>query len=645
MMRFSLLPLLAFASVAVGAPLDPLSKEPYRWVILLRTPRHPLLDASYRENLAREIRATLQPGLGLLGTVEVIDLASARVNDDFAKDFQAKGWAAFDSAAPKPIDNIKWHGLSIELRDGTFALTAQQYDGFTGLVAPLRRVRIVRSLEQIPRAVGLMLEPDFAPVGTVEVIPTDAAHRWLVFRGHECAPLTSYVRVGDIFMVSVIKDAMTDRTRTLSGAPVPYTLLKVVEPLKQGRCKCLILSRWVSPFGRDERRSAAIRAIRLSTVTAPVRVQLVDRNGKPHNRGAMLSVSASDVDFSARSPENDGFDWRDGVYRSRRPFANVACISVGIGDTRPQQFPVALLNDDLITLVFDIDPVQERRASFLRDCNDLRARIAELLMAQKSQADAMNQLLDTSRNREALARAETGRDAVAAAEKALVEELKQLQNQPGATDSAAKDVLESCAATLAVVRASQAQLLSTITSLKEAIAKASSPENLEKEFYGQKLVERIQAHLQRGDVPEALEVYEKLIDLFPSVASYKDEREKLKAEWVPKDDAHRAARECIRTLTAAKTPEQFKAACVVLKKSIPIMKSRNDRLGLRKLHNTFNPAIAAVQELISVGEGQSVNKSDSLDQLKILDEILVDLRQCEMLTRTALRELAAGEKK
>src|SRR4051812_11139775 len=105
MMR-SCLTVMMTASLVLAAP-DPQPSEPTRWAILLRLPNHPLFNAAQRANIARELTAALQPGLGLLGNVDVIDAASAKA-DGLPLRFSKDGWPALELNAEKPLDGVKW---------------------------------------------------------------------------------------------------------------------------------------------------------------------------------------------------------------------------------------------------------------------------------------------------------------------------------------------------------------------------------------------------------------------------------------------------------------------------------------------------------------------------------------------------------
>jgi len=59
----------------VSAQVDPEVKTPYFWRIVLKTQPHPLLSHTFREQLKRDLEASLLPSIGSLGTVVFIDLA------------------------------------------------------------------------------------------------------------------------------------------------------------------------------------------------------------------------------------------------------------------------------------------------------------------------------------------------------------------------------------------------------------------------------------------------------------------------------------------------------------------------------------------------------------------------------------------
>src|SRR5438552_2069921 len=85
---------LVLGSPAFAQPsLDPEASGPCLWRIVVKTEPHPLLTGAFRDQLRRDLIAALQPAIGPLGTVDVIDLddALAGKTDSLVQDFAAKG--------------------------------------------------------------------------------------------------------------------------------------------------------------------------------------------------------------------------------------------------------------------------------------------------------------------------------------------------------------------------------------------------------------------------------------------------------------------------------------------------------------------------------------------------------------------------
>ena len=121
-----LLPLAALALLGIApaalhaqqpTALDPETKAPYLWRVVVQTRPHPLLTKGFREQLRRDLLAALQPGLGTLGTVEVVDLADVPRDhwDPLWQQFDDKGFATLDG--PRDLTGTKTHFLRVEVRE------------------------------------------------------------------------------------------------------------------------------------------------------------------------------------------------------------------------------------------------------------------------------------------------------------------------------------------------------------------------------------------------------------------------------------------------------------------------------------------------------------------------------------------------
>ena len=268
--------ILLLAAAPAHAQVNPEPKSPYIWQIVVKVQNHPLFSPTFREQLKRDLEASLQPVLGSLGTVVVIDLASTpRANwEPLWDQFEEKGFAALET--PRDLTGIKTHFLKIEYKDGQYLLEARQYDGFTGLSSgfagfgtPVIRKHSTRSPELVGLTAGKMLDRDFGLEGTVEIILGTVKEVKVIVRGGQLGPLDRFVKPGEVFAVSdVIK---TDRAapvqKTATGkiiTPPPGSvpppalsaklraacLLKVLEVGTDGTLRCEVLNRFFQPGER-----------------------------------------------------------------------------------------------------------------------------------------------------------------------------------------------------------------------------------------------------------------------------------------------------------------------------------------------------------------------------------------------------------
>lgn len=645
------------AGQAAKPALDPEPNAPYRWQVGLRCAEHPILSDAVRKQLSRELRAALRAAIAPAGEVEVIDFTKgADGTHPLLKAFEEKGWAALDPDPARELTGTKTHVLTVDYTDGVFHLAARQLDGFTGIASPVLRKQTTRAADQLGRVAALLVEPDFGPVGTAAAISGDAEHVTVTFRGAAVAPPGKWVKPGDVLMVAAVrdvpkpadpkkplpKDFRGQLPTTRTGVPYQYTLLKVEERVDAaGACKCVILTRFKDPFrydalDKDARRRTGLRVMKLATVETKIRLRLVGKDGSPHVRGSLIQVAGTDLDFSAQPGPDDVLKYEAGVYRSGRAFTNVACVQVGVEGGRVELFPIPVLGDDTVLLRFDVKAEDEERAVFARDLNDYVTKVATLAASQRALFDKVSKLLDLSKNHDALTEAEAGQKRVTEGQKALAEELKQLRQQPHAAEEPLKKLLDGSEKQLAAMDKGRTDLDKTMALLRDAAKATTDPQTLEVEFRSKELAERIKELTGRGDIPEALEAYEKLINLVPGQQDLKDAREKLLAEWRPKDEDHRKARDTMRKWGTLKSFDDYKENVYDLKRAAEVMAKKGDKLGLRKLLNTFDPAIAALGKLSSETDAAT---EDGAKVAKEIQSVVELIRGVEEEARESLRKL------
>ncbi len=512
---------LLLAGAPAFAQLDPEPKQPCQWRVVLSVKPHPLLTPDFRDRLRRDILAALQPGLGALGTVEVIDLA------DLARDrweplwqqFEDKGFAALD--APRDLTGAKTHFLKVEHRDGKIHLESRQYDGFTGLSSPLVRAQSTRSPELVGRTAGLMLDRDFGLVGTVVPTAGKPDEAKILLRGAALGPVKDFVQTGDVFAVAAVRKTNRPappplRTATgkiiapppgsvpppgLTSTPRDFTLLKVVEVAADGSCRCVVLTRYAIAMPATG-GVVGYRAMKLGTVKAPVAVRLMSGEGVVYKTASNVSVRATDSDFAA-APDAKAvctFDNATAQFRTQRPLANVAYITVTTGPTQAKAFPVPILSAEPITIPFDINPDKERRADFERAVLAASSAAADARLGQSVCFEAVAKLIEKQKNGEALARAKNGFDAADAAIKGLGDEYARLEEEAkGVEKAAGVDVLlAKIKQNLDALKVYNAQLGEHVKKIGEVVARENDPAAAAKEVQAQSINTRIAVLLGAG---------------------------------------------------------------------------------------------------------------------------------------------------
>ncbi len=633
-------PIAVFAQPA----LDAEPTTPYQWNIVIQTRPHPLLTPAFRDGLRRDLLAALQPALSPLGTVEVFDLESVPPGDrePLWQEFLEKGFAALD--APRDLTGVKTHFLRIEVRDGVYHLESRQHDGFVGLASPVVRKQSTRAPELVGRTAGLMIDRDFGLAGTVEPIPGTVEQVMVRFRGGKLGPIDRFVKEGDIFAVSQI-------TRTTRPAPPPvrsatgkivapppgsvpppaltpavreYTLLRVAENPTDGVAKCTALTQYKNAIASGA-NIAGYRCLKLSTVTAPVSVRLVTGASGAASI-PVANVRATDRGFQVPSDTRDFLDFRNGLYRSSRPLSGVACVTVALGETQSKQFPVPILGTEPVTLEFQVNAQAEEKAAFERAVLAVSSRAADARIGQAACFKAVADLIVAKKNSDALARARAGFEAADTGVKVLSDEVQQLKAQADKSPGS-ENLLNSVDQQLAAIRETNRQLADRIKDLEAVVAKANDPANVGREVQAQAINTRINLLLARGEVDEALAAYDQLVTLLDDT-EVKSRRDKLAAEWKPKDDAHAKAREyMIKTWPALATITDLRDSLPQLRNAVDACKKAGDRYAFLRFLSILGGFPAKLAELIKDLDAGAAGDLKLLEDAKSIREVVGKLEQ------------------
>jgi hypothetical protein len=604
----TLLTLAATAATAragvVGSSLDPQLATPYDWRVVVRFAPGPLFTPGYRTQLLRDTRAALQPTLGELGTVTVTDLDAIpdAGRSPLVTAFAAGGWPALDDPKFRELTGVKTHFLWLSADRGTVTLEARQHDGDTGLALPVVRVRATRDLQTASRLAGMMLARDFGPTATVEIPDEERDTVTVRFRGGALPGFDRLVKPGDILIVSeVYGQRRPEPPRVTSRSPRPrvaddlpplrvakpreYTLLRVEYAPDLGVARCRVLTRFKQAF-TIARTLLGVRAMRVATTEAAVEVRVLDQNGRPPDAGTLLQARASDIGFLPTPQPRDRLELRDGLFRSQRPLRDVACVVVTVGASlKPEFFPVPILDESPIRLRFAVNPKDVAQAEFDGKLNDLRRGVVAAQETQRTLVEELARLIVAGKNPQALERAVTGLEALAALDKSLAAEVAAVKADPSAAGAAAE--LAAVDARLAGLREGRPAIAARADELRKLAGKVADPANFEREFAAKERALRIRRLIAAGEIDEALAEYDLLYDLTKQEQT-KEQKSRLAAEWKPRNDEHAKARDFVASWRKLDGPAAYETNIDALAAAAATLKSNRDRLGLRYLLTTLD---------------------------------------------------------
>jgi tetratricopeptide (TPR) repeat protein len=645
------------AGATGSSPLDPELATPYLWRVVIQAPPHPLLTPTFRDGLRRDLLAALQPALGPLGTVEVVDLGEVPQNQwaPIWQQFVDNGFSALNCDPNRDLTGVKTHLLRVEFRDGKYHLEARQYDGFTGLGSPVVRKLAIQAPELVGRAAGMMIDRDFGVEGTVE--PTagrpDEAH--IRFRGGQLGPVDRLVKKGDVFAVAKIirtnrsappaartatgkliaPAAGSEPPAALTAEPREFTYLQVAELSKDRVARCTVLSRYLNPFPMD-RAAVGYRCLKLTTVQSPVAVRLVGVDGKAATT-PVASVRATESGFSKQLDQREFLNFENGVYRTSRPLSGVACVTIALGASKEARFPVPVYGSDPVNLQFEVDAKAEEKALFERAVLAVSDRVGSARYGQAACFDAVAKLTAARKNKEALDRAKAGFEAADTANLTLSEEIRQLRADVDKSPSAA-NLLDRSDEQLKSLRLTNTRLANHIKELDAVVTKENDPVAVGREVQAQALNARINLLLAGGEVEEALAAYDQLATLIPDNPEVKTRKEKLAAEWKPKDAEHAKARDyLLKTWPALATVQDIKDSLGPLRTATDVCKKAKDKYAFRRflgilggfpnklleLTKDLDPNAAGdlkiLQDVKSIGEVAAPLEKDLADFLKSIE--------------------------
>jgi len=643
--------LLMFAA----APFDHEPTSPYEWRVFVKFSASPKLTNAVKAQFLKDMKAALGPALGDdLGTVTLRDLADvpADKRDRLVSQFAEVGWKALGSDEFRTLTGVKTHFLTVEYRSGAYHLESSQHDGSTGLSTPQVRKKTVTDTDALSRTAGLMLVEDFGPVATVEPL-ADAKEFCLIrLRGMELPGIDRWLKRGDVFAMSTIldlpkplpKDAKPEKLKPGQVLEIPTerkaqprssTLLRVTEVIDRGVAKCEVFSIYERAFPRQQ-RLVGYRAMKLSTVDGPIAVTVSDSTGQAPKPNVPLEVWATEYGgLNVKPNARDSLEGRGGRYGSPRKLRGAAFVWIKLGQEQSRFVVPILTTGDPLPLTFQFDEGKVRLARFQDRVERFVSRTIDARLAIDQLGLALKDLIEKQENKKALDRTEIGLKTLEERDKDLSAELAELRGDANAKDAYIAANLNNAEQLIASLRVVKPELEAKREDLKVSLAKAEDPIEFEKKFRAKEIQRQIATFERRGEIPEALEQYDLLIEL-TKLEDARKRKAKLEEDWKAKSPEQETARSQIKIDWAnlAKL-DDVKAAVPQLAKGLEILGKADDKYGLRYGLTGIENAVLRLSELANpldkdfAGDREQIAAIDAVrkELLKIADKLAADRKR------------------
>jgi tetratricopeptide (TPR) repeat protein len=653
MARWLALIVILVATAPLGAAVDREIKTPYDLRVVLRIADHPHFTDYFRRELRRELQGQLQAALGNLGTVEVVDQAAT------PKESWPPLWKLADDKGLEALDGFndvgggKTHFLRVDFVDGSYDLRARQHDGASGFVTPLVRSAQTHDRGDVVRLAGLMIGRDFGLIATLDPIGA-GEHTFITAKGGALGPLDHWVKPGEVFAVVAIRSERRQAAAATKGAAkativqtgrrVDGVLLQVTAAPRDGVIPCRMFHRYDEPLPRG---ALGYRCVKLGTTTAPLRLRLLDAGGAPQ-KNAALQVFARAVDFPDGDKEAEQAINHDGVFVSRRPFANVAFVRVLIGNRRVARIPVELLDDRVEARTITLDPGAEVRDRLDAERRGLLSRLTDGRLIQVRCFQDITALEQAGKKAEALERALSAGKVIDGLAGEIQEDLDKLQARAVKEMPKAERFAGDCAQQLQILRAKQQELRQHLEDLRVSIAQDNDPLIQEKKKRVLDLIRSAELLVTQAEYDKALAKYEEAMAAAADEPAAKQRIEgayrALKKAWEmpPGDAPHADARKFINEtwpkLGALKdVRDQLPAA----RKAFEKCRAAGDRLAVNKMHLSAVEVVARFSDELK----KLVDAAMEDEELKTVESYRKVSENLQKLLKDVQDYLLAGQKK
>lgn len=598
-MRLAFLTLL-IAGFPISAALDAETKVPYQLRVVVQIGEHPSLTPHFRSEFKKELRDQLQAALGSLARIEVIDVSTVQ------KENWEPLWKLVDEKGLQTLDthNLvgggKTHFLKLDFIDGQYEIQTRQHDGTSGFVTPIVRKVRLHDRDFIARQAGLLIGQDFGLVATLD--PTGGTDRfYLKIKGSGIGDVQRWVKPGEVFAVNAIRqerrrDPLPPGSKgpaksltVQTGNRLDGVLLVATGPVEaDGRVPVRMFHRYDDPL--SARGAIGYRCVKLGTIEAPLRLQLVDAGGAILKQPSLAVYARTDT-FPDGDRESDQTALKQGAFVSKDPISHAAMVRVMLGDRRVARIPVEILEDRVETRIIRLDPTAEARDRLEAERRGLSTRITDERLIQIRVFQEITALEQMDKKVEALDRGEVTLKLLEAASIELEEEIGKLKERAGKDLPNDPDFTADSARQLGILRGKQTELQRHLDDLKAAITADNDPTVVAKKKKIQDLLRAAELLVTQAEYDAALAKYEEALTETKDDAAARQRIEtpylSLKNAWSVKlgDAAHADARRFItETWPKLATLTEVRDLLPNARRAFEKSKAVGDRLGLNKMN-------------------------------------------------------------
>jgi hypothetical protein len=505
----------------------------------------------------------------------------------------------------------------------------------------------------VARLAGQLVKQDFGAIGTFD--PPPAGQELVRVRLKSAAlggQIERWVKKGDVFAVVQVRQGRGRPARAMpDGKPVagPQVgkridglLLQATEGPKNGTIMCRIFQRFGGEVLPVRGAILGYRCVKLGTIDAPLRLQLVDASGTPYRSGA-LQVRVHAERFPERADEGEEAPFSNGVFQSRKSFSGLVCAQVSVADRTIARIPIEILGDEVTVRQVKIEPGAEARGRLDQARRDVMGRITEARLTQARCFRDLIALEKEGKNKDALARAETVRKATDVEEAELRQDIERLAERARRELPDGQGYTADCEQQMQVLRDRQNELGKHIDDLNDAIRIENDPAIQARRKQVQEQIRQAELLAQQADYDQVLTAYERALaalDEPEAKAAVQKRYDVLKKAWAIRDNEHSTARQFIyEKWPGLKDPKEIRDNLPTARKAFEKCKAVGDRLTLNKLQLTAPELVSRLLE-----EAKAIQDStEEEDQRRqaALKKVSEDLEQ---FLREVTEYLKASEK-